>query len=59
MMKRYVTALPTNTHDAPTLAYSTPPIAGPMTLERFMFAELREIAPAMSWRSTSVGIRAE
>ena len=34
-------------------------MAGPMTRDRFMLAELREMAPARSLRSTSVGTSAE
>ena len=55
---RYDTALSTNTQEAPTSANTAAPMIGPMTREPFIWAELREMAPARSSRPTRAGKRA-
>ena len=45
----------TKIHDGPTIGYSTPAMAGPMTRLRFTWVELREMAPGRSVRPTRLG----
>ena len=56
---RYVTALPAKIQAGPTREYRTPPMIGPMTRDAFIWAELREMAPARSSLPTRPGRMAE
>ena len=45
----------TKIHDGPTIGYSTPAMAGPITRLRFTCVELSEMAPGRSVRPTRLG----